>query len=110
MRAYLIDEISASDMEKVTSFLNEKSSGSRLNSIFWIEIPTALLSGIQYEHRNCRPYVFAVEVGDKWLKAEFFVRTLEGMGCDCQNYATPQQMEFILNFSHSMIDALNVQT
>ena len=110
MRAYLLDEIPASDMEKITAYLKEKSIRSRLNSIFWVEIPSDLLSGIQYEHKSCGPYVFAAERGDDWFKAEFFIRTLEGMACDCQDYATPQQREFILHFSHTMIDALEVQT
>jgi hypothetical protein len=110
MRSYLLDEISASDMEKITVYLKKRSIRSRLNSIFWVEIPEDLLSGAQYEHKKCRPYVFAAELGDDWYKAEFFVRTLEGMGCDCQNYATPQQREFILNFSHTMIDVLDVRT
>ena len=56
------------------------------------------------------PFVFAAELGDDWFKAEFFIRTLEGMGCDCQDYATPQQREFILDFCQTMIDALDVQT
>ena len=110
MRAYLLDEISASDMDKITEFLKEKSIHSRLNRIFWVEIPADLLSGTQYEHKSCRPYVFAAELGDDWFKAEFFVRTLEGMGCNCQDYATPQQREFILDFSHTMIDVLDVRT
>ena len=110
MRAYLLDEISASDMEKITAFLKEKSIRSHLNRIFWVEIPADLLSGPQYEHKGCRPYVFAAELGDDWFRAEFFVRTLEGMGCDCQDYATPQQREFILDFSQAMIDALGVRT
>ena len=110
MRAYLLDEISASDMKKITTYLKERSIRSRLNSIFWIKIPEDLLSGAQYDHKSCRPYVFAAELGDDWFKAELFVRTLEGMGCICQNYATPQQREFILNFSQAMLDALDVQT
>jgi hypothetical protein len=110
MRAYLLDEISASDMEKITLYLKERSIRSRLNSIFWVEIPEDLLSGVQYEHKSCKPYVFAVELGDDWFKAELFIRALEGMGCNCQHYATPQQREFIFNFSQAMIDALNVQT
>ena len=110
MRAYLLDEISASDMEKITAYLKERSIRSRLNNIFWVEIPEDLLSEAQYEHKSCRPYVFAAELGDDWYKAELFVRTLEGLGCDCQDYATPQQREFIIHFSQAMIDALDVRT
>ena len=97
-------------MEKITVYLKERSIRSRLNSIFWVEIPADLLSGTQYEHKSCRPYVFATELGDDCFKAEFFVRTLEGMGCDCQDYATPQQRAFILDFSNTMIDLLGVRT
>ena len=110
MKAYLIDEISASDIEKIASFLSENSIRSRLGSIFWVKIPADLLAGDQHEHKDCQPYAFGVEMGDNWFKAEFFIRTLEGMGCDCQNYATPQQREFIINFSHSMLETLGVRT
>ena len=110
MRAYLIDEISASEMKKITLFLKENSSQSSLDAIFWVEIPEDLLAGIQFEHKNCRPHVFAMEMGDKWIKAEFFVRSLKTMRCECQSYCTPQQGEFIINFVHHMIDTLNIKT
>ena len=110
MRAYLIDEISASDMKKITLFLKENSSPSSLEDIFWVEIPEDLLAGVQFEHKNCRPYVFAMERGDHWVKAEFFVRSLKNMRCTCQTYCTPQQGAFILNFVHHMIDTLNIKT
>ena len=97
-------------MKKITTYLKEKSIRSRLESVFWVEIPSDLLSETQSEHKDCSPYVFAAELGDDWFKAEFFIRTLEGMGCDCQNYATSQQRDFIIDFSHTMIDALDIQT
>jgi len=110
MRAYLIDEISTSDMKKVATFLKENSMQSSLDNIFWVEIPEDLLGDIQFEHDNCRPHVFAVEVGDNWVKSEFFVRSLKGTRCECQSYCTPQQRDFILNFTHRMIDALDIRT
>ena len=110
MRAYLIDEISASDIKKISLFLKQNSSQSSLDAIFWVEIPGDLLTGIQSEHENCRPHVFAIEMGDNWVKAELFVRSLKTMRCDCQSYCSPQQGEFILNFVHHMIDTLNIST
>ena len=110
MRAYLIDEISASDMKKISLFLKQNTSQSSLDTIFWVEIPEDLLTGIQFEHENCRPHVFAIEKGDHWVKAEFFVRSLKTMRCDCQGYCSPQQLEFILNFVHHMIGTLNIKT
>lgn len=110
MRAYLIDEISASDMKKITLFLKENSAQSSLDAIFWVQIPEELLTGIQSEHKDCKPHVFAIETGENWYKAEFFIRSLKGMRCECQKYSTPQQTDFILNFLHGMIDALNIKT
>ena len=110
MRAYLIDEISASDMKKISLFLKQSCSQSSLEAIFWAEIPEDLLTGIQFEHEKCRPHVFAIEMGDNWVKAELFVRSLKTMHCDCQSYCSPQQREFILNFVHHMIDTLNIKT
>lgn len=95
MRAYLIDEISASDMKKITLFLRENSSQSSLEAIFWVEIPEDLLAGIQFEHKDCRPYVFAMEKGDNWVKAEFFVRSLKNMRCACQTYCTPNNSPLV---------------
>ena len=110
MRAYLIDEIPASDMKKITLFLKENSAQSSLDAIFWVEIPEELLTGIQFEHKNCKPHVFAIETGENWYKAECFIRSLKGMQCECQNYCSPQQTEFIVKFVHGMIDALNIKT
>ncbi len=110
MRAYLIDEISPTDMKKVRVFLEENAQPSSLEGIFWGHIPEDLLSERQYEHRSCRPHVFAIELGDAWLKMEFFVRALHNMRCTCCAYTTRQQQDFILNFAHTMIRDLGVQT
>ena len=110
MRAYLIDEISPSDIKKISLFLKQNSSQSSLENVFWVEIPEDLLTGIQFKHQTCRPHVFAIETGDHWVKAELFVRSLQTMRCDCQSYCSPQQREFILNFMQHMIDTLNINT
>ena len=110
MRAYLIDEISAPDMKKITGFLKENAMNSSLDSLFWIKIPEDILSETQFEHRHCRPHVFAVELGKDWLKLEMFVRSLKNIQCTCPAYATPQQKDFIINFAHHMVDQLGIRT
>jgi hypothetical protein len=97
-------------MQKISLFLKENCSQSSLDAIFWVEIPGDLLTGIQFKHQTCRPHVFAIEMGDTWVKAELLVRSLKTMHCDCQNYGSPEQREFILNFVHHMIDTLNIDT
>jgi hypothetical protein len=110
MRAYLIDEISPTDMEKISLFLKKNCSQSSLDAIFWVEIPEELLTGVQYKHQTCGPHVFAIETGESWVKVELFVRSLKTMRCECQSYCSPQQREFILNFIQHMIDTLGIDT
>jgi hypothetical protein len=63
MRAYLIDEMTPSDMEKISGFLKENAIKSNLHQIFWVQIPDNLLSNIRFEQRHCRPRVFSVVLG-----------------------------------------------
>ena len=110
MRSYLLDEISPSDIKKINAFLKKNAVRSSLDQLFWIKIPQDLLSEIQFRHRHCQPYAFAVEVGHAWLKLEFFVRSLKNMRCTCPGYSTRQQQEFIINFAHTMIERLDIRT
>ncbi len=110
MRAYLIDEISNTDMKKVYAFLRENAVKSSLTQIYWIKIPDDLLTSTQYEHKNCSPHVFAVELGKDWIKLEFYVRSLKNMRCTCPGYCTDGQRNFVINFAHSMIEQLGIKT
>lgn len=110
MRAYLIDEISPSDMEKINGFLKKNAVPSSLNQIFWVRIPGDLLSSSQFEHSGCQPHVFAVELGSNWVKLEFLVRSLKNMHCTCQGYCTQSQQEYIINFTHGMLERLVIRT
>ena len=110
MRAYMIDEIASDDIEKIRSFLGNNSISSNLEGIFWIRIPSDILTEIQLEHQNCQPHITAAEVGRDWLKLEFFVRSLTNMNCACAGYCNPEQKEFIINFAEAMIEQLAITT
>ena len=110
MRAYLIDELSPSKLDAIREFLGENAIRSSMDQIFWVRIPDDLLSGMQFQHSKCKPHVFAVELGQDWVKLELFVRTLRNMHCDCPGYSTVQQRNFILNFADGMIERLNIDT
>jgi len=78
--------------------------------MFWLEIPADLLNPVQYSHRECRPHVLAVEVGRSWVKMEFFARSLANMRCECQQYASEQQIQHALRWIHGMLDELGIRT
>ena len=110
MRSYLIDEISLSDMKKVKEYLKQNALRSDLEAIFWVQLPEEHLRDIQYQHRDCQPHVFAIELGNDWIKLEFFIRNLKNLQCTCSGYCSPQQRDFILNFAHTIINDLGIRT
>lgn len=110
MRSYLIDEIAPSDMEKIKGFLQENTMPSELDSLYWVRLPRDLLSSLQYQHSDCGPHVIGVELGKDWIKLEFFVRSLKVMRCECQDYCTSQQISFITNFAHDILEDLQIKT
>ena len=110
MRAYLIDEIASSEMEKIDLYLKKNAITAALEGLFWVKIPTNLLNSIQSQHNACQPFGFAVELGRDQIKLEFLVRSLKNLGCECQGYCTPQQRDFISLFSHNMIENLGIRT
>ena len=110
MRTYLIDEIVSSELEKINVFLKENAISSNLDHLFWVRMPDDLLSETQFEHKNCRPHVFAVELGQDWIKLELFVRTLKSIRCDCPAYSTPIQRDYIFKFGDGIIEQLKIRT
>ena len=110
MRSYLVDEISPSHLEKMKVYLNEHALPSDLNDIFWIQLPEDLLNETQSRHPDCHPYVFAIELGRDWIKAECLIRSLKNMKCEAQAYCDPRQWVFITEFVHGMISDLGIQT
>jgi hypothetical protein len=110
MRAYLIDEISPSDMENIKGFLRKNAITSNLAQIVWVPIPDPLLSDSQLEHLNCRPHVFAVEMGPDWLKVELYIRSLGNLQCTCPGYCSAHQRDHIINFTDDILEQLGVTT
>ncbi len=110
MRSYLIDEISPRDIKKIGKFLKKNALSSSLDRIFWIQIPEELLTEEQLQHKECRPYICALELGSDWLKLEFLVRSSRNMMCTCSNYCTERQRNFVIEYANRMIEELGVRT
>lgn len=110
MISYLIDEVPHADLQKISSHLKETAIRSGIEDLYWVPLPEDILSERQYDHEDCKPHVFAVEIGDDWIKMEFFVRTLTDMRCTCSGYATRQQRDFIVRFAHTLIEELGIRT
>jgi hypothetical protein len=46
----------------------------------------------------------------KSFRMEFFLRTLRGMGCECQAPCTRSQKMFVIEWAEKMIATLGVRT
>ena len=110
MRQYMLDEIARGDLPRVREYLQEHALASRLNDIWWVDLPEDLFSPEQFEHRQCRPFRFAVELGDNFVRFEFLIRSDQTMRCACIGYATRQQRDFILAYADRLVEELALRT
>ncbi len=110
LRAYLLDEISSSDMEKARGYLKQHAQASAVQDLFWLELPEALLRGIHLEHVECRPYCVAIELGAHFVRFELLVRSRNNHRCGCSKYAEPHQREFVIRFAEELIQELSIRT
>ncbi|MEW6388496.1 MAG: hypothetical protein AB1491_13355 [Thermodesulfobacteriota bacterium] len=110
MRQYILDEISRSDIPRVREYLAEHAAPSGLEDIWWVDLKEDLLSPEQYEHRECRPFMFAIEVGDRFVRFEFLIRSQQTLHCSCIAFATRQQRDFILAFADRLVEDLALRT
>jgi len=110
MRQYLLDEISRGDILRIRDYLNDHALAAGLEDIWWVDLNEDLLSPDQFEHRDCRPFRFAVELGQNFVRFEFLIRSQQTMRCACIGYATRQQRDFILAFADRLVDDLALRT
>ncbi len=110
MRQYMLDEISRNDISRVRDYLNEHAIAAGLEDIWWVDLSEDLLSPEQFDHRDCRPFRFAVELGDNFVRFEFLIRSRETMRCSCIGFATRAQRDFILAFADHLVEELALRT
>lgn len=110
MRSYVVDEISPDDLDLIISCMNEKASLSGMKNLYWVDLPVNELTEEQRDHIDCCPHRFAVEIGDNWIKAEFFIRSAIKIKCDCDGYCDDKQKKFIIRYIDSILSGLNIST
>ena len=110
MRQYMLDEIARNDIPRVREYLNQHAVAASLDGIWWVDLPEDLLSPEQFSHQDCRPFRFAMELGDDFVRFELLIRSRETMRCACIGYATRQQRDFILAFADRLVEDLALRT
>jgi hypothetical protein len=108
MRAFVIDEITPEDMEKLESHLKELGLLS-IEHLYHFHLPPRLLSPMQQEHApDCGPFYMAVETGRDWVRLELLVRAKRILRCACIAYATPEQQEYMISYLENLLKELGI--
>ena len=69
---------------------------SGMDGIYWIELDQEILSDIQKDHKECRPFYIAVDLEPDKMSCELLIRTRNKIRCRCIHYATEAQRNWII--------------
>jgi hypothetical protein len=110
MKQYVIDELRAKDYESLKSYLKENFGSSGVGDIFWIPIDEDMLTSVQVEHAECKPFYFALDLEPSFLACELLVRTKSNVRCNCMAYATQDQRNWLISKVDTIFTHLNIIT
>lgn len=108
MKQYVIDELRPQDHEAVKAYLDENFISSEVGGIYWIPLNQDILTNVQAEHSECRPFYFAVALEPNFIAFELLVRTKNKMRCSCMGYATEKQRNWLIGFADALFDKLKI--
>ncbi|WP_457552531.1 hypothetical protein [Desulfobacula sp.] len=108
MKQYLIDGLRLADYQKLKAYLDKYLKSSPLDGIYWLELDSALLTPIQKSHKECYPHVFALILEQAYLSCEFLVRIKKNIKCDCMDYATKEQRDWLIDQTDAILEKLGI--
>jgi len=108
MKQYVIDGLRPKDYLALKDYLDKYLESSPLGGIYWLELDKEILSSIQKEHENCYPHVFALMLEETHLACEFLVRIKKNIKCDCMDYATREQRDWLIDQTDAILEKLNI--
>jgi hypothetical protein len=108
MKQYIIDELRPDDHKKLRAYLDENLESSRIEGIYWLPLELKVLTDVQRGHTDCQPFYFAIELEAENLACELLVRTKSRVRCDCINYATATQLNWLIQVVDGMFEKLKI--
>jgi hypothetical protein len=110
MKQYTIDELRPDDYEKLKAYLDDNYSVPGMEHLYWLPLEEALGEEAQRSHDQCRPHYFALELLPDRLTCELLVRTNKRVRCDCIQYASPRQRDWLIDVVDTVFDQLQIIT
>ena len=110
MKQYVIDDFRYSDYTKIKSYMDENYSCSAMGEVYWIPIDNGMLSDVQSEHLQCKPFYFLVELTAQAFALELLVRTKNNIHCNCIAYATEKQRNWCIHYVDTIFEKFKIIT
>ena len=110
MKQYVIDELRPEDYKALKKYLDEQFGPAAMHGIYWIPVESDLLTNTQNEHKECQPHYFALDLDQHRLACELLVRTKNRMRCNCIDYATENQRNWVIGLIDSIFQYLEMKT
>jgi hypothetical protein len=110
MRYLLFDELNNNEINKIKTYLINKTEIGSIENIYWLLLPEEILTKQQTNLLNqFGPFKIAIEIGKTWIKFELLIRSssIDNIG-GC--LANSKQFEYIYNFSNTLVETLNLIT
>lgn len=108
MKQYVVDELRVGDHSILKAYLDEKLGASDVSGLYKLPIDTEMLTDLQRAHTRCWPLYFAIDLEPDRMACEFLIRTDNTMRCDCMRYATQEQRNWLIQFTDTMLDQLEI--
>lgn len=108
MKQYVIDDFRYSDYTKIKNYMDENYRCSEVSDTYWVPIDEDMLSDVQKEHSQCKPFYFLVELNAQALTWELLVRTKNKMRCSCMAYATEKQRNWCVDCVDTIFEKLKI--
>lgn len=110
MKQYVVDELRPDDHLKLKQFLDANFAAPGVTDLYWLPLDEHFYSDVQKSHSDCQPYYFALELVSERLSCEMLVRTNSRIRCDCIQYASENQRNWLMQVVDSFFDRLKIVT
>ena len=110
MKQYVVDEIRPADYEKIKAYLDTEFGPAEMGGIYWIPVAREILNRVQRAHQTCQSFFFALDLEPERLSCELLIRTRRRIRCDCINYATEAQRNWLISVVDAVFEKLESHT
>jgi hypothetical protein len=108
MKQYVIDGLGLRDYQKLKEYLGKYLEPASIDGIYWFELERDILNPVQAAHESCGPHVFALMLDETYLSCELLVRIKTNIKCDCMDYATKEQRDWLINQTDAILEKLSI--